>query len=560
MVIQQFNRIIRNKWIWGVFAVAISAFFAFDFLLLSGDPSDGGATSGELDGKDVPTSRFNSFAEDVRGLGRNRNSSLSNAEVNRAAWENLAAYSVAERLGVVASDDEVKQGILRQFSGQGGGFDMATYERILRDNGFTPELFESAEKRRITLMKLRMMMMDASRFVSPMELDTAINDVTDKLTVRVVRFSDKAKSAPKLDDKALRGYYDENTNSIALPDCVTVRYVKYVADEPKRLAQFKITDDEMHDHYDANLNRFEVQTTNGVVTRKFEEVKGLLEKELQLIASLEAYRTNLLFRAYPSDGAADPKISRLDAIAKEDKAKVRTSPLFSLDGSRYVPGFMSRPAAFAPGVDGFSEAVAELDPESPDLRYGVVSGTNCVYLIERAKFVKAHVPSFDEAKAIIRADAEADAKEKAFKATVDKVRALAAAELANGKPFSPKMFGDANVSTSITFAVSTMARGAFPDANYVAAPAMRLAKGQISDFVKGALPGQGLVVYLEDRVPGDAAEAQMVRSQIRDEMSQATAYSFVTEWNRWNLSRMNLKAGAGASMEEYDDDGEVSED
>ena len=560
MVIQQFNRIIRNKWIWGVFAVAISAFFAFDFLLLSGDPSDGGATSGELDGKDVPTSRFNSFAEDVRGLGRNRNSSLSNAEVNRAAWENLAAYSVAERLGVVASDDEVKQGILRQFSGQGGGFDMATYERILRDNGFTPELFESAEKRRITLMKLRMMMMDASRFVSPMELDTAINDVTDKLTVRVVRFSDKAKSAPKLDDKALRGYYDENTNSIALPDCVTVRYVKYVADEPKRLAQFKITDDEMHDHYDANLNRFEVQTTNGVVTRKFEEVKGLLEKELQLIASLEAYRTNLLFRAYPSDGAADPKASRLDMIAREDKAKVRTSPLFSIDGSRYVPGFMSRPAAFAPGVDGFSEAVAELDPESPDLRYGVVSGTNCVYLIERAKFVKAHVPSFDEAKAIIRADAEADAKEKAFKASVDKVRALAAAELANGKPFSPKMFGDANVSTSITFAVSTMARGAFPDANYVAAPAMRLAKGQISDFVKGALPGQGLVVYLEDRVPGDAAEAQMVRSQIRDEMSQATAYSFVTEWNRWNLSRMNLKAGAGASMEEYDDDGEVSED
>ena len=33
MVILQFNRLIRNKWIWGVFAVAISAFFAFDFLI-----------------------------------------------------------------------------------------------------------------------------------------------------------------------------------------------------------------------------------------------------------------------------------------------------------------------------------------------------------------------------------------------------------------------------------------------------------------------------------------------------------------------------------------------
>ena len=33
MVIQKFNKLIRNKWIWGVFAVAISAFFAFDFLI-----------------------------------------------------------------------------------------------------------------------------------------------------------------------------------------------------------------------------------------------------------------------------------------------------------------------------------------------------------------------------------------------------------------------------------------------------------------------------------------------------------------------------------------------
>ncbi len=561
MVIHQFNRIIRNKWVWGAFAIAISAFFAFDFLLVGGGPEERSAVAGELGGEDVPSSEFSRFAEDVRGFGRGRNSSLSNAEVNRAAWENLAATRVAEDLGLAASDDEVKQSLVRQFSGQGGAFDMATYERILRDNGLTPELFEASERRRITLMKLRMMMMDASRFVSPMELDTAINDVTDKLTVRVVRFSDKAKSAPKVDDKALRAYYDENTNSIALPDCVAVRYVKYVADAPKRLSQFKITDDEMHDHYDANLNRFEVQTTNGVVTKKFEEVKGLLERELQLIASLEAYRTNLLFRAYPSDAsAAGGKASRLDAIAKEDGAKVLTSPLFSLDGSKYVAGFMSRPAAFAPGVQGFAEAVAELDPESPDLRYGVVAGTNCVYLVERERFVKAHVPSFEEAKSIIRGDAVADAKEKAFKASVDRVRALAAAELAKGKPFSAKMFGDANVSTSITFSVSTMSRGAFPDAGYVAAPAMRLSKGQLSDFVRGALPTQGLVVYLEDRVPGDAAEAQMVRSQIRDEMSQATAYSFVSGWNRWNLSRMDLKAGAGASMEEYADDGEVPED
>ena len=560
MVIHQFNRIIRNKWIWGVFAIAISAFFAFDFLLTGGDTRESRASAGELNGEEVTVSRFNRFAEDARGFGRNRNTTLSNTEVNRMAWENLAAYSVAERLGLVATDEEVRQNVLRQFTSQGGSFDMAGYERILRDNGLTPEMFEAAEQRRMTLAKLRMVLMDASRFVSPMELNTAINDVTDKLTVRIVRFRDAGKSAPTVDDKVLKAYYEENTNSLALPDCVTVRYVKFKADDAKRLAQFKITDDEMHDHYDANLNRFETQTTNGVVTKKFEDVKGLLEKELQLIASVEAYRTNLLFRAYPSDGSADPKVSRLDVIAKEENAKVMTSPLFSLDGRGYVPGFMSRPSAFAPGVDGFTEAVAELDPESPDLRYGVVAGSNVVYLVERASFVKAHVPSFDEAKGVIRGDAVADAKEKAFKASVDKVRALAAAEMAKGKPFDAKLFGDANVSTSITFSVSSMGRTAFPDATYVASPAMRLAKGQLSDFVKTAMPGYGIVVYLENRVPGDAAEAQMVRSQIRDELSQAASYSFTSAWNKWNLSRMGLKAASAASIEDYADDGEVPEE
>jgi hypothetical protein len=340
---------------------------------------------------------------------------------------------------------------------------------------------------------------------------------------------------------------------------VKVRYVKYQADTPARLKQFKITEDEMRDHYDATLDRYETQTTNGVVTKKFEEVKGGIEKELQLIASLEAYRTNLLFRAYPADGSVDAKVSRLDQIAKEDKAKVRTSPRFALDGSRYVPGFMSRPSAFAPGVPGFLEAVAELDPTSSDLRYGVVAGTNAVYLIERVAFEKAHVPPFAEAKGIIRGDAVADAKAKAFKAEVDKVRALAAAELAKGKPFSAKLFGDANVSTSITFSVSSMGASAFPDSSYVAAPAMRLSKGQISDFIETALSGHGLVVYLENRVPGDAAEAQMVRSQIRNELAQVNSIEFASAWNKWNLSRMALKANAGASTEEYSDDGEVPE-
>ena len=31
MVILQFNKLIRNKWLWGVFAIIVGGAFAFDF-------------------------------------------------------------------------------------------------------------------------------------------------------------------------------------------------------------------------------------------------------------------------------------------------------------------------------------------------------------------------------------------------------------------------------------------------------------------------------------------------------------------------------------------------
>ena len=558
MVIHHFNRLIRNKWIWGAFAVTISVFFAFDFLFTGrDDDSRGQGGAGLLGDREVSGAEFRALAEDVRGFGRQRNRDIADHEVNKRAWEELAALEVAKNLHLTATDQEVRDTIAhdRSFAGEGGQFNMRLYELVLRENGLTPEMFEAYLKRRLTLMKLSRSVLGTATWVSPMELEGAINDFTDKYTVRIASFTDKDGAKVTLDDKGLEAFYKDNTNSIALPDCVTVKYVKYQADDPKRLAQFKITDDEMRDHYDATSQRFETQTTNGVITKKFEEVKGILEKELQLIASLEAFRTNLLFRVYPNetaDAASTQKVDRLEKIAAEDKAKVQTSPLFAPSGTGYVAGFMSRPEAFAPGVAGLPAAVAELDPESEDLRDGVGAGTNAVYLVERASFVKAHVPTFAEAKAIIRPRALADARAKAFKAAVEKQRALAAAALAKGQPFDAKALAAQNVSTSITFSVSGMSRNAFPDSRYAAQAVMKLAKGQISEFIPTANPTRGLLVYVEDRKAGDAAEAQMVRMQLRDELSSLTAGTVPAAWNTWNLARLGYTTTSASSVEAPD--------
>ena len=563
MVIHHFNRIIRNKWIWGAFAVTISVFFAFDFLFTGRDDegrSSGGA--GMLGDRDVSGSEFRALVDDVRGYGNQRNRDLSDTEVNRRAWEELAALDVAKGLHLTATDDEVRDAISHDpsFRGEGGTFNMRLYEAVLRANSLTPEIFEAYLKRRLTLMKLSRSVLGSASWVSPMELDGAVNDVTDKYTVRVASFSDRDGSKVKLSDAELEEYYKENTNSIAMPDCITVKYVKYPADDAKRLAQFKITEDEMRDHYDATSSRFETQTTNGVITKKFEEVKGIIEKELQIIASVEAYRTNLLFRAFPNDAqVSTAKVDRLEKIAAEDKMKVNVSPLFSPSGTGYVAGFMSRPEAFAPGVPGFAAAAAELDPESEDLRYGVVAGSNVVYLIERDSFVKAHVPPFSEAKSIIRPRALSAARAKAFKAAVEKQRALAAAAVAKGQPFDAKALAAQSVTTSITFTVSSLQRDSFADSRYVASAVMKLSKGQISEFIPTANPTRGLLVYVENRVPGDAADAQMVRPQLRDELSSMSASDVPAAWNRWNLERLGFTTTQMSTVESSDE-GTLSED
>ena len=341
---------------------------------------------------------------------------------------------------------------------------------------------------------------------------------------------------------------------------MTVKFARFDAASSNRLAQFTIAAEEVSNHWDVvqDESRFKTTTKKGTNTvtevMSLEKAWPMVERDLKLAASLEAYRTNLLFRVYPQDDKAlDPKVDRLEKIAAEEKVKVETSKPFALDGRGFVKGFMVRANQIAPGCDGFSAAVAELDPDSADLRYGVVAGKDSVYLVERVGFIKAHVPTFAEAKEHIRDDALSDAKKKAFKANVEKTRALVAAELAKGKPFDEKMFAGATVSTQIVFSVATTQYNSFADSSYVSRGTMKLAKGQLSDFIATGSPTRGLVVYVVDRTPGDAAQVQMVRAQLRDELSRNAMMTLPAAWQEWNLNRMGFEPADFASVKASDE-------
>ena len=543
MVILQFNKLIRNKWIWGVFAIIVGGAFAFDFLvddLLRDDKGDRGDASsvGTLGGENVPASLFRDITEELRGFGQNRDWRRKSSEVNREAWEICAMLEAARRNGLEATDAEVAKAIRSDRSFQKNGqFSFALYQGLLRENSLTPERFEQFLKRRLTMSKIAESGAGSAVWASPMEVEQAVNDMTDSFTVKVARFAEDKKEADavKLDEEGLKKWYDEHAKSLELPERIKLRMVAFDATDTNVLAKMVVSEDALRDHYDVTVDKYTSTDTNGVETvKKFEEVRDLVDKEVRQVEAVEYFVTNLNSRVYGVK-AAEGK-SRLDEIAAEEGRKVVTTDWFAPDGT-YKEGFMKRAYQICPGAQTLNEVVAELDSDSEDLRYGVVRSDRTVWLVEKVETSPAHVPTFEEAKEIVRPRALDAAKADAFKAKVESV----------AKKGVDAVLTSGNVSTNITFAVCDLNSGAFPDQNAIAGAAIKLRKGEISEFTSTG-KGRGLLVVCEDRVPGDAAKAQIWKLQVRGSAEALQRRQIPEAWQKWNLERLGFETGDGSSV------------
>lgn len=552
MVILQFNKLIRNKWIWGVFAVIVGGAFAFDFLIddwkNDNRSAKDDAVAGLLAGEKVPSAEYQSIQEEIRGIGRNRDWKSEQNEVNRRAWENYAALQVADKAGLTATDEEVMAEIRRQGAfQQNGAFSFRLYQLVLRDNSLTPERYEASVKRSLTLQRLAQHVLGSAVWASPMELDQAVSDMTDVFTVKVASFAqdNAAAEAVALDDVGLKKWYDDNVKNLEIPERVKIRYAAFDTTKPEILAAQKVTDDDLHDRYDATIEKYTSTDTNGVETVKsFEEVKGEIEADLRKTLALEDVQRNLNQRAYAVKAAVGS--SRLDEIAKECGVEVKVSDWFSTDGE-YQEGFMKRAYQIIPGASGLVEAVAELDPENEDLRYGIVSSDKTVWLIEKAEASAKHTPSFEEAKDAIRPRALKSAKADAFKSSVDALIA-AGTEAILASPNQTNLAFKATVSTNLTFSVADLKPGEIPDQNAVARAAAKLAKGGVSEFTSTGT-GRAIVVICEERVEGDEGKKMVLKSTIQGDVTALAAGQIPAAWQKWNLERLGFETTESSSVD-----------
>ena len=184
---------------------------------------------------------------------------LDNPEMKRAIIENLVAQHLlldrakAERL--VVTDDQVAQLIsgIEAFQ-EGGKFDKQRYAAALVSQNMSPLMFEA----RLRDELLEQQMQDAyaqNGFAANSVADNVIHLNEQQRIVRVspVLFQTFVAQA-KVDDAALKMYYEKNPNEFQVQEQAKVEYVKLSQDD--LLAKVMVNKDDVRKYYDEHQGEF----------------------------------------------------------------------------------------------------------------------------------------------------------------------------------------------------------------------------------------------------------------------------------------------------------------
>lgn len=527
MFIYHFNRLIRNRILWGFFAIIIAvAFVAVDSCFRS--PQDG-QTAGAIDGKKISETEFLRTVSSIRGFGRGRDNETSADTVDRLAWEQIAARMTAERSGLVSNQEEIRSTLREAPAFQGpNGFDINRYRMVLAEHGMTPAMYEEVVAHQLSIMKTAATV-DSASWVAPMEMEDELSSMTDVFTVRAAEVSNRFDKADmQLTEADYLKYYEENKDAFAQPDRVAVRYVAVPV--TNYLPFVSVPEDDLLEYYDSHAETYSRTVTNDVSEPiPFAEVREEIRAALMLDEARHCAGTSVTFNVYGKlSDAADRTLGLLSA---QERTEIKTSPLFSSE----------EPLYWTENAKEFSEAAFELDPDRADLRFGIVHGDAYVYVMEIAEKSQAHTPKYEDVLNELRPQAEQKARNEAFRSAVKELRDELTAMMAAGKSFTEAAQSKVlNVSTSMTYSVSDIQNQQFENSFAIAYNSMTLKAGEISEAIP-ASADKSLLVYVEDRQPGDALTAEMMRAQVRANIGRRRNSNLFADWLSWNLAQKDFK-------------------
>ena len=567
MVILQFNKLIRNKWVWGVFAIVVSlAFVAPDEWFRGRDDdrrgADGRNRLENVEMDDALYEQCRMLSDGFLEKFPSRVGALFAGKTERDVWKMYAAVTTFRKAGFTIPDAVLAERVRAVFVGEDGGFNEDEYAARVK-NYFNADVktFETMVRLVMTLEYGLGNVIGTSSWPSPMEADQAARDFTDKLTVQVATFTeDKDVKEMKLDDKGLKEWFDENVSKLSVPDRFKLRYVKFEADSSNALARVKLSEADIKARYDANAEKgmYDIKpaTTNDVKKVKpLADVRADIEKALRAEGALELVKGDVDDLTGDDIYWNNPEAAKglLPKVAQSTKRELKTSGWLSL-GYNQLRALSNPIETEFPGVRrARPDILASVC--NGDRPFGIVASDKAVWLVDLVEKSPKHTPTFDEAKSSIGDMALRDAKAKAFKTKVEDF----------AKKGVKAVLESGNVTTNFTFAACDFVRdeamgwanrygewdfskAGFQNAEPVVFAARKLSKGEVSEFIPLGF-GRGILVVCNDRRSGDAAELLRGERFAKRVSAGMQSAEILEDWLESNLVALGFKERSGDRRE-----------
>lgn len=572
MVIQKFNSLVRNKWFWSLFAVTVAAVFVLPdgCFRQSSDNEEGSADVKlpNLTSYDVRLEKKCKKIFDLETFDKSP-STLDILELVHLpnpgpypmpiplsmlfnAGEDVKFYAAVQTFidaGVVITDEMLSEHIHSVFSAEDRPFNPEEYNDFIAKSKYgTVANFEESLRLALTLRNGLQTVEQQRESMSHEEVKARSQDYSDKFTVSVAVFNEDAKEVEKVkvDNAAVDAWYEENKESLALPDRYKVRYVKvplHGVATTNLLAKVELSEESVEARYKENCDKgmYNIPTTNEVV-----EVKPLKDVRDAIVAELKGEQVKDMIEKSVYDMLNNrEKDSRLldDFVANNilgAKLKIEDAwfAFYDLPKDEVLDKYLkygfitdSRLRFFDVNPRELQNRVCMLEKAND-----IIQTSAFIYLIYRGSMDEregSHTPKLEDVRPVVESLVLDEARAQKFKSTVEAVKD-------KGLDAVVKNSG---ASTNIVFQLVNIDRakpvlGEYQ--NQIIPEVLKLNKGEISEFTL-LEPGKAFLVACQERIAGSAEDYERAEEACRFEshaQRQASMVQFMRHWLDWNLKRL----------------------
>ncbi|PYR27606.1 MAG: hypothetical protein DMF98_05355 [Acidobacteria bacterium] len=256
------------KWSLALVVLSFVIFYIPEFLRSTGADAGAGETIASVAGHEITAGEFRrAYQAQLQAYRSSYGGNMSeqllkqlgvDQQILQQLVEERAALAEAERLGIRASDQEVRQRIFAMpaFQENGAFIGEQRYQQLLRRN--SPPLsasdFEDRVRRSVTVEKLRATVTEWLSVADP-ELEQEYRRRNDKVKLAVVGFTaDTFRGQVSASDADITSYFDAHKTDFKIPEKRKIRYL--LIDVEARRAKVAVPPADIERAYNNNSEQY----------------------------------------------------------------------------------------------------------------------------------------------------------------------------------------------------------------------------------------------------------------------------------------------------------------